>query len=185
MDDNAFSHCPVLEFVYISDNDLIILPDASSLSSLIYIVGHNNILYIQDEYFSGLNSLEILVLDNSGLNSIPSGLPSQVTVLHLSGNRIESAPDLSQLSNLVSLELDEAYIQCDWRVCWLLFEAFDPFLLPSYRSPGSGSIISPQNDLDPTRLRCPNQPHTGTLLIDITPLELACFESKFCDAFNY
>lgn len=179
LDDMCFTWCPSLEVINFNYNRLNIFPNLGRLMSLVYIGARESNMYIPADYFYDHDHLKYLIFSNGGLNNIPRfSAKSQLEGLFMSGNPIVTVPDLSQMSNLAALEIETDSLLCDMRMCWLLFEPFDPTTRPPVISPATGNSSPPINALDLETLSCNNMPYNGTLLRDINPVQLKCYDSK-------
>lgn len=178
-DDSCFTSCLALEVLNFQRNRVIILPEVGVLTSLVYFIAHDNYVYIPADYFYDLEKITTIGLKDCGLNNVPYfSASSHVGGLFMRGNPIITVSDLSQMDSLAVLEMDTDLLLCDMRLCWVLFEPFDPTAHPPFISPVSGASYQPANALDPETLRCNNLPYSGTLLSDINPVQLKCYNSK-------
>lgn len=174
IDDTVFQNTPVLKSLSLSDNQITISPILFHLVHLEYlhINCNNGIFFLPIDFFCPTNfSLPFSALKHVGMYSycgdgyllnLPRFAPGiPLKRLDVTGNPFTTVPDLSGLPNLYILLLDVDNISCDWRMCWLLFEDFDPLQVVeldwSYTN---------QNDLD--NLICQNT----------HPIQLSCYKSE-------
>ena len=116
-----------------------------------------------DENFLGLESLKLFqivgVFNHYGIPRFQESFAMEtIDVMQ----NIETVGDISHMKNLSTLSFETARLECDYRLCWMLFEEYTfnlPFLL---------NVVPCQT---PTYA-------SGKKLLQMTKLELRCFESK-------
>lgn len=183
IDDSCFVPCPALGILSIAANKIIIHvhPELGSLANLDYFVAYKNEQYVPMDNLYVNSTMTFLVLVDCNLKYVPQlSDSSPIEFLSMLRNPILTAPDLSKKQNLACLRIETESLLCDMRLCWLLFEPFDPTTQQSVISPVTGSTFGPKNDLDLATFGCHNLPYTGIPLRDINPLELKCYDSKLC-----
>lgn len=142
----------------------------------------NDQCYLPGDYFVRLPGIKYVALNDWSLTSIPQfSLDSLIGYIVINGVPIETVYDLSPMTHIFRLEISLDHLQCDWRLCWLLFEPFDPTNATRYLNPhqNDGSLYESINALDLDTMTCTNSPrYNGTLLKNINPLQLGCYNSK-------
>ena len=140
---NFSTYTPALEEIYISD-----------------FIGES----IPDENVAHLPALTKFVMSgNGGVNdAIPSFRSSvHLSIIDVTGNP-ETIHDLSHVFYMQGLLLSTNNLQCDHRLCWILFENWNT-------GPAVFPLIFPCN-LPEYAL--------GKRILDMTKLEMRCYESK-------
>ena len=94
---------------------------AARFPKLWYLRAHGNNFYQTENIFQGgTNSMKTVILDASNLKSVKGveALP-KLTALHITGNNLETVPNLLGLKSLQKLKIaDNARMRCDHRMCW-------------------------------------------------------------------
>ena len=117
-----------------------------------------------DENFLGLESLKVFRIfgffHHYGIPRFQDSFSMEtIDVMQ----NIETVGDISHMKNLSTLSFETVQLECDYRLCWTLFEEYTfnfPFLL----------IVVP----------CQRPEYaSGKKLLQMTKLELRCFESKW------
>lgn len=137
----------------------------------------DSLTYIPPNYFSRLSAMQFARLEYCGLTTVPVINNLSLMAIRMAGNPIESVPDLSKVPNMMHVDIDTDAFSCDWRNCWLLFEAFNMTGRTRY-TPYVGPTLRITNDLANIPCESPAV-HRGRHMMDVKPLEMECYNSRF------
>lgn len=179
VDDEAFTPCVSLLWLLLSGTKLVILPDLRSFPMLTKLwVDNTNLVYLPWDFFIRLESLYLLRIHSTLLLKLPNIKPnSTLGLLEMHRIPLATIPDLSTLPSLSVFTIDSGPIECDWRLCWVLFEPFD-FTNREPAINSNGNVFASAHDLP--QMVCHHlTARVGLVLMAMSPLELQCYYSRY------